>query len=106
MAPSKGIQVGWLGTFEQGSLSLSFQQGLKHQQTRHRLTCIHEARDLGADHAQLQPVGEQQSLLRGVNQKSCRKGLFLWEPYIQQGVKITIPCLRGDRKLFPMFAST
>lgn len=83
MAPSRGIQVGWLGTLEQENLSLSFQQGLKHQQTCPRLTCIHETRDLGADHPQLQPVREQQSLLGGVNQKSSRKGLFLRELYIQ-----------------------
>lgn len=83
MATSKGIQIGWLGTLEQGSLSLSFQQGLKHQQAWPRLTCIHEPWDLGADHAQLQPVREQQGLLRGVNQKSSGEGLFLREPYIQ-----------------------
>lgn len=106
MAPSKVIQVGWLGTLEQGSLSLSFQQGLKHQRTCPRFTCIHQTWDLGADHAQLQPVREQQSLLRGVNQKSSRQGLFLREPDIQQGVKITIPCLRVDTKLLPMFTST
>lgn len=64
-----------------------------HPLTPHRPsrgTSVHQPWNLRTDHAQLQPVGQQQCLLRRVHQKGCGEGLLLWEPDVQQGLELAI----------------
>lgn len=62
-------------------------------------TRVHQPRDLRADHAQLQPVGQQQRLLRRVYQEGCGQRLLLRKPDVQQSLKLAVTSFGRDNRV-------
>lgn len=69
-------------------------------------TCVHQPRDLRADHAKLQPVRQQQRFLRCVHQEGCGQRLLLWKPDVQQGLELAIPSFRRQNRVRNWAGST